>query len=157
MSSSKEARIRKVRKMVERNIAKCRYTPLGRASSALIRDAYAGQVADLGLALKPMRDVPLALSDGSPFATTYECVVIGDYGPYIELTTDQIVATLHVPGNQEWRLKPGREFCVCRPLKYEWWETTLGDKVYKQRGRVRYADYKVGYYYISPFSVRRSQ
>jgi len=151
---SKEARIRKVRKMVERNVAQCRYTPLGKKSSQLIREAYTQQVADLGLPLKPTVRVPLALTDGSPFATSYEAVVVGDYGPYIELKASQIVAPLHIPKGQAWRQTPGLENRTFRPLKYEWWETKLGDKVYKQRGRVRYADYRVDYYYISPFSVR---
>lgn len=80
---------------------------------------------------------------GTHIATGYARVVIGDYGPYIEFSSDQI---RHDVIMQKYPGEPSR------PVKYIWKQAKdqTQVKVYEQRATVSYADYKVGMYYISP-------
>lgn len=86
----------------------------------------------------------LYLSDGSLFATSYNRVVHGGRGDYIELEKDQIVPELVS--------KFGNDISI--PIdKYYFWLYPLNKpdfKVYLQIKTVKYADYKSGKYYISP-------
>jgi len=88
-------------------------------------------------------------------AKGYERVVIGDRGPYVEFSEDQIVHdSLEIPKDQLWRLHwlqpdPKRR-CY-------YWEFRSTDesfvKVYFQKRIVNYADYKIDMWYISPFDL----
>lgn len=73
--------------------------------------------------------------------------MIGDHGPFIELSEDQLVFR----PKPKWPGKPKR------PVKYLWLLGPSGEKIYKQMGTVSYADYRVGMYYISPFQVRGAE
>lgn len=86
---------------------------------------------------------------GTHIATGYERVVIGNRGPYVEFTADQL-----------WRMRmrvPAKEFYrFFDPLAYYAEFRTSDDadvKVYMQRKLVDYADYKVGFWYVSPFDL----
>jgi len=87
---------------------------------------------------------------GQAFSTGFTRIVVGDRGPYIEFSEDQVVREhLEVPADQAYRLTPrwhGRVF-------YEEYRTEHGVMVYKQLRTVSYADYKVGMYYVSPWDV----
>ena len=50
----------------------------------------------------------------------------------------------------EWGQKEGVESRLYFPVNFEYHETHLGDMVYKQRGVVKYADYRVGKCCICP-------
>lgn len=76
----------------------------------------------------------------------YNRVVIGQRGPYIEFEKNHINdRILYVPTNQLYRLSDPRVFYI---------EFRTNDesnvKVYYQLRTVAYADYKIGYFYISP-------
>ena len=76
---------------------------------------------------------------GLHIATGYKCVVIGDRGAYVEFSPQQIVKeNLHIPKQRhvyftEWRSKDESNVMV-----------------YDQRRTVKYADYKIGLFYICP-------
>jgi hypothetical protein len=79
-------------------------------------------------------------------ANKYERVVIGQRGPYIEFTTNQILCDkLFIPKNQLYRLSDPKIYYI---------EFRTNDdcnvKVYYQMRTVAYADYKIGSFYISP-------
>lgn len=81
------------------------------------------------------------------FATSYNRVVIGGQGPYIELEKSSIVVPLEVTKGQEYRFLQRYSNC-----KYYWYnpEGHPTVKVYKQKGTVSYADYKIGKFYVDP-------
>lgn len=88
----------------------------------------------------------LYFKDGTLFANDFERVVHGGRGDYIELTKEQINVDLisiygrHVPSY------------VSDESFYYYYLIPIGrkEKVYWQVKTVNYADYKIGYYYISP-------
>jgi hypothetical protein len=143
--------------MAERNMAKGSFRPLGKRSSQLLRRWYTEKLAQSGayIPLQPTEPHRVRLRDGTLFAEEYTRVVVGDYGAYVEIHPDAMVGNLECPVKERWRLAPGLEHRAFRPLKYEWWvpKGRRNTKVYRQRGLVRYADYRVGYYYISPEEV----
>lgn len=88
----------------------------------------------------------LKTSFDTVIARKYERVVIGQRGPYIEFTTNQILCDkLFIPKNQLYRLSDPKIYYI---------EFRTNDdsnvKVYYQMRTVAYADYKIGYFYISP-------
>jgi hypothetical protein len=92
---------------------------------------------------------------GTVVARGYERIVVGDRGPYIEFSENQMTKdNLEIPKDQEWRLH-WVEFDPNKCCYY--WEFRSVDKarvkVYFQRRTVDYADYRVGMYYISPFEL----
>lgn len=84
--------------------------------------------------------------DNTLFATDFERVVHGGRGDYVELTRDQIVVDLVSKFDQE---LPDN---VSNETFHYYWLLPVGrtEKVYWQVRTVDYADYKIGYYYISP-------
>jgi hypothetical protein len=86
-------------------------------------------------------------------ADGYERIVIGQRGPYVELTEEQIVACksrLFVPDKQQWRLSPS---WINKIYYIEYRHDPTQIMVYFQKKTVSYADYKVGMYYISPWDL----
>ena len=87
-------------------------------------------------------------SNGIEIATGYERVVIGDYGPYIEISEDNICgANVKIKEGQEYRIDDPR---YSGNVKY-WWLTLKKNtkiKIYYQIREVSYADYRPKYYYI---------
>ena len=75
----------------------------------------------------------LYLKNGTLFATGYNRIVHGERGDYVEFERDQIVP------------------------KHYWWlipETDPETKVYFQKKTVKYADYKIGKYYVDPYLLK---
>lgn len=87
-----------------------------------------------------------------PVCREYERIVIGDYGAYIEFSPEQACAENFViePG-QQYRLEEKYQDTI----KYIWYrmDHSIDTKIYFQLHTVDYADYKVGYYYVSVFDV----
>lgn len=94
-----------------------------------------------------MIEQKLYLKNGFLFANGFERVVHGGRGDYIELTREQIkLPLLSRFANKNWETTNSEDI-------YYYWLFTVGFpdvKIYKQCKTVKYADYKVGYYYISP-------
>lgn len=84
--------------------------------------------------------------DGTLFANDFERVVHGGRGDYVELTEQQIEVNLMSKFNQP---LPDQ---VSNESFFFYWLVPEGreEKVYWQVNLVTYADYKKGYYYISP-------
>lgn len=83
-------------------------------------------------------------------AEGYQRIVIGERGPYIEFKNSMMkMNNLHVPKEQEYRLTDQRVYYV---------EFRTNDKsnvkVYFQRRTVKYADYRIGFFYVSPFELK---
>ena len=84
-------------------------------------------------------NVPIVISNG------YNRIVIGQRGPYIEFNKNDIFEKeLYIPKSQLYRLSDPKVY-------YIEFRTIEGEaKVYYQMRSVAYADYKIGYFYISP-------
>ena len=125
--------------IVRDNLSRGLYTPLSKEDSKIARAFYAEQVR-VPLDGKAIR---LANELGTTISTGYNRIVIGDYGPYIEMTPEQIQLQSI---EQRWPGKPNRE------VKYIWMQTRDNEKtkVYWQQNTVPYADYKPGMYYVDP-------
>lgn len=86
---------------------------------------------------------------GTLIAIGYERIVIGGRGPYIEFSDVHIqTSNMNLPIEQEWRLSSSSAYYV---------EFRTSDaanvKIYFQLKTVDYADYKINYFYISPFDL----
>ena len=94
----------------------------------------------------------LYTKSGSLICNQYDRIVVGDYGAFIEFSEENI-------GN-EFIIQPGQEYRVndkkySKNVKYIW--LTIDDnshiKIYKQKRKVRYADYLPKKYYVSVHEV----
>lgn len=85
---------------------------------------------------------------GTKLCESYDRIVIGDYGAFIEFSKP--ACRLVIEKGQEYRLT--EQF---KNVKYNW--VTIPDgshiKIYHQRGTVTYADYQVGKFYVSVHEV----
>lgn len=85
------------------------------------------------------------LKDGTLFAKEFNRVVHGGRGDYVEFENNQILLPL-IP-------KFGNDIIHDNLDIYYWWlfpENHPEVKVYLQKKTVKYADYEIGKYYISP-------
>lgn len=79
-------------------------------------------------------------------ANKYQRVVIGQRGPYVEFSKDEIqLNQLYIPKNQLYRLSDPKIYYVEFRSN-----DTSNVKVYYQMRSVAYADYRIEYFYISP-------
>ncbi len=87
---------------------------------------------------------------GLKIASGYDRIVIGQRGPYIEFTDQQICReAFYIPDSCRYRL--GHEAVYYHEYR------TKDDAfvmVYYQQRTVAYADYKIGYWYIAPVDLR---
>ena len=95
-------------------------------------------------------DTVLCTKTGAVVCNGYTRIVVGDYGAFIEF--DEKQANL-----DEYIIAPGQEYRVNNPrysknVKYIWMTIPDGSniKIYKQKKKVAYADYKSGMFYIIP-------
>ena len=78
----------------------------------------------------------------------YQRVVIGQRGPYVEFTKNQIIDTeLYIPKSQLYRLSDPKVYYI------EFRTVEKNIKVYYQMRSVAYADYLLNHFYISPFDL----
>lgn len=94
-------------------------------------------------------DIKLKTKSGTTICTGYERVVFGGRGPYVEFNKNQLIDNaFFVPNNQLYRLSDSRIYYI---------EFRSNDdanvKLYYQLRCVAYADYKLGYFYISPYDL----
>lgn len=82
---------------------------------------------------------------GLVIAIDYNRIVHGGRGDYIEINPDQIIKeNIHIPKDQSWR----KTYPKCYYLEYRSNDDAF-IKIYYQMQLVKYADYKIGKYYIS--------
>lgn len=93
--------------------------------------------------------LPFYTMSGLLVATGYTRVVVGQRGPYIEFSDDQIVkANLHIPEKEQYRLTADYVY-------YHEYRTNQDYVMfYFQRKPVLYADYREGFWYASPFELK---
>ena len=128
---------------------KYQYKKLSNKLSNIAQNIYANTIPAFLLSFD--RTKPLYTINGSLICNGYERIVIGDYGAYIEFSSEQANKDLFIiaPG-QEYRLEPRYS-----NVKYIWLTIDDGSqiKIYYQKNTVSYADYKAQYYYISVYEV----
>ena len=92
--------------------------------------------------------IPLFTSFPNTIARSYQRVVIGQRGPYVEFCKNEILEKeLYIPKSQLYRLSDPKVY-------YIEFRTIDNDiKVYYQMRSVAYADYRIGYFYISPSNL----
>ena len=101
--------------------------------------------------LQNLKNQSLYTINGSCICNSFDRIVIGDYGAYIEFSSEQANKDLFIiaPG-QEYRLEPRYS-----NVKYIW--LTIDDnskiKIYYQKNTVKYADYIPNKYYVSVYEV----
>lgn len=126
---------------------KYKYKPLPGDLSDKYRDYFLGNIPSF---LRLDGGGALYTDSGSIICESYQRIVIGDYGAFVEFgepANDFVVA----PG-QEYRMNDER---YSKHVKYIW--LTVDDnsniKIYYQKKRVTYADYLPGKYYVSVHEV----
>jgi hypothetical protein len=83
---------------------------------------------------------------GLLLAVGYQRIVIGGRGPYVEFSPRDIeLSSFRIPKKEMWRVDSDDAFYVERRSKDD-----SDVKLYDQKKLVTYADYKIGFYYISP-------
>jgi hypothetical protein len=94
-------------------------------------------------------DIPLYTKSLNVISKGYERVVFGGRGPYIEFTEKQIeLGSFIIPKDQLYRLTDLRIYYI------EFRSNDASNvKLYYQLKTVAYADYKIGYFYISPYDL----
>ena len=126
---------------------KYKYKPLPRDLSSKYRNYFLENIPPF---LKCDGGDALYTNHGSIICKSYQRIVIGDYGAFVEFETpanDFVIA----PG-QEYRVNDER---YSKNVKYIWLTVDDGSgiKIYFQRKGVSYADYKAGKYYVSVHEV----
>lgn len=94
---------------------------------------------------------------GMEICLGYRRIVIGDYGPYIEFDDNEAaMENLEIQYGQDYRIDNAQ---FVDRVKYEWWTTKSGShvKLYRQKRCVEYADYRPGFWYVSPFEVQQKK
>lgn len=92
-----------------------------------------------------MYEQKVYLKDGTLFAESFNRVVHGGRGDYVEFEKEQILVKLESKFNNDIEHD--------KIDTYYWWlvpSSSKDVKVYLQRKTVKYADYKIGKYYVSP-------
>ena len=124
------------------------YKPLPKELSEKYRQFYIDNLPE-GFIINGS-DTVLCTKTGAVVCNGYTRIVVGDYGAFIEFDEEQ--ANL-----DEYIITPGQEYRVNNPrysknVKYIWMTIPDGSniKIYKQKKKVAYADYKSGMFYISP-------
>jgi len=139
--------------ILNQNITNNNYTPFNELESIKIRE-YHKNCFDNNYKL-PYDNYEGAIYDavtGIKISSGYTRLVIGDYGAYLEISEQIEFNNLYIKNGQEWRLDRQKY----PNSKYYWYVTNNEEdatKVYYQIKTVKYADYKVGYYYVSPYEV----
>lgn len=91
-------------------------------------------------------DDDLFTRTGLPVSQGFERIVIGERGPYVEFSgSDLYPYNFHIPQHEKYRLNSDVVYYI------EYRTTDEANvKVYFQKKTVVYADYRVGFWYISP-------
>jgi hypothetical protein len=97
-------------------------------------------------------ETPLFTTKGSLVCIRYDRIVVGDYGAFIEFSEDDITEEFIIQPGQEYRVNDEK---YKNKVKYIWLTINDGSniKIYKQKRKVTYADYKSKKYYVSVHEV----
>jgi len=140
-------KIEPILQKIKTNIEYNQYTPLPKQESELIREYYKSQLT----LLIEGQDINIYSPKDTLISVGYSQIIVGDYGAYLEISSNQIIReNIKVKIGQEYR------FDSKYKVKYYWYEPIDGTnvKIYLQKRKVKYADYRRGYFYISPDEVK---
>lgn len=137
-------------------VEKCKYKPLKPDESEFVREQFHAALPDFLKDKTEGSDMKLYTKSGYLICNSFERVVIGDYGAYIEFSEAQAnKLSFVVMKGQEWRLTPKYDHCKYEALTHKCYVSDTIDDcnllIYKQKHTVKYADYKVGMYYIGVY------
>lgn len=97
-------------------------------------------------------DQQLFTLNNTPLCNGYDRIVVGDYGAFIEFSKEAIATEFCIENGQEYRVNDKK---YVKSVKYVW--LTVNDdshiKIYLQKRKVTYADYKPHKYYVSVHEV----
>lgn len=126
------------------------YQPLPKDVAAACRAVYRNHLPPW-LNLQGDAQQKLYTPHHTLITTGYERIVIGDYGAFIEFRKDHHFVPQR---GQEYRIDDTR---YTNQVKYVWLTVPDGSgvKIYLQKKKVPYADYRIGFFYVSPYDVRR--
>ena len=129
---------------------KYKYKPLPGDLSAKYREFFKQNIPEW--LLLQGKDHPLYTCGGTVVAKSWDRIVVGDYGAFIEFSEQPYPSCFIVAPGQEYRISDER---YAGRVKYEWY--TIDDcsaiKIYLQKKTVAYADYVPGKYYVSVHEV----
>lgn len=124
------------------------YKPLPKDLSEKYRQFYIDNLPD-GFIISGS-DTVLYTKTGTVVCNGYTRIVVGDYGAFIEFDKEQANFDKYI-------IAPGQEYRVndlkySKNVKYIWMTIADGSniKIYKQKKKVAYADYRGEMFYISP-------
>lgn len=122
------------------------YKKLPEKLSTIARSLYASTMPNF-----LEHNQPLYTIYGTKVCDNFDRIVIGDYGAYVEFSSEQANKDLFtIAAGQEYRLEPRYS-----NVKYIWLTIEDGSeiKIYYQKKTVSYADYKPQKYYVSVYEV----
>lgn len=123
-------------------VYKRNYNSLNAEESNNIRELYKSSIMGINNLETRLKN--------SRLINNFTRIVIGDHGIYVEFKKEYLNTEIYVPEKQKYRLEEKWKSQVA----YIWYETLIGGcKVYEQLKIVKYADYKVGMFYISIWDV----
>lgn len=129
---------------------KYKYKPLSKELSVKFRNFFTENIPsflDISGSINPLYTLK-----GTQICNGYDRIVIGDYGAFIEFSEEHISSNFIIQKGQEYRVNDEK---YKKNVKYIW--LTINDKsdikIYFQKKKVLYADYKPKKYYISVHEV----
>lgn len=125
---------------------KYNYKKLSHKESCVARSIYASTLPEFLEHRQSLYTVK-----GTKICNDFDRIVIGDYGAYVEFSSEQANKDLFtIAAGQEYRLEPRYN-----NVKYIWLTIEDGSqvKIYYQKNTVSYADYKPQKYYVSVYEV----
>lgn len=129
---------------------KYKYKPLPKELSEKIREIYKKNIPsflDISGSI-----FPLYTLNNTQICNGYDRIVIGDYGAFIEFSEEHITSDFIIKTGQEYRVNDDK---YKKNIKYIWLTINDGSdvKIYLQKRKVSYADYKPKKYYVSVHEV----
>ena len=129
---------------------KYKYKPLSKELSEKFRNLFNENIPSF---LNVSGSItPLYTLNGTQICKGYDRIVIGDYGAFIEVSQEHIASNFIIKKGQEYRVNDEK---YKNNVKYIW--LTINDKsdikIYFQKKKVSYADYKPKKYYVSVHEV----
>lgn len=92
-----------------------------------------------------MNEKAVFTKTGLKIASNFTRIVRGERGNYVEILPSKIISeNVYIPKKAKWRL----EFEKAYYVEYRS-DDKCNVKIYYQKELVNYADYKIGYYYVS--------
>lgn len=140
-----------VKSLINKLVNNFNYKPLNKTLSKKYREIFEDNIPEF-LNIKG-DSIKLYNKCGTLICNGYSRIVVGDYGAFVEYSPHQAKI-------RQYKVKPGEEYRLnssesSRNIKYYWYTTkdSSNIKIYHQQRTVPYANYKPGFFYVSPYEV----